>query len=156
MSKMTKTDIVALLRAMRETATDEVALQGMDLYPLFDSIKGTYQKKGTRCRFEVNGEMYLYKLTCEDQTTEGTFIADNYTPVDAPAIWSGIDVTHAGTIEDPIPASAGGMDYIYGKYYMEDGTIYLCTRTGATEGEIISLDHTPSQLVGHYFEIVVV
>ena len=43
-------------------------------------------------------------------------------PAATPALWVVIDVTHAGTQDDPIPASRG-MEYEYGKYYLdsEDG-----------------------------------
>ena len=70
-----------------------------------------------------------------------------------PALWTAIDVTHAGTIDDPIPAVAG-MEYVYGKYYIEGETIYICKRTGEAEGGTIVLQFLPSQLVGQYFEIV--
>lgn len=62
-------------------------------------------------------------------------------------------VEHGGTLEDPIPAVAS-MEYIKGKYYIEDGTIYLMNRQGMAEGESIVLHYTPSQLVGIYFEVV--
>ena len=64
-----------------------------------------------------------------------------------------INVTHAGTLEDPIPASAG-MEYEYGKYYIEGETIYRCNRQGGKDGDKYTLDYLPSQLVGHYFEVV--
>ena len=54
---------------------------------------------------------------------------------------------------DPIPAVAG-MEYEYGKYYSEDGTIYICQRTGEAAGGKITLHYLPSQLVGQYFEVV--
>ena len=38
-----------------------------------------------------------------------------------------IDETHAGTQEDPIPYS-GNMELENGKYYSQDGVIYLCNR----------------------------
>ena len=150
---MNHSELVAFLRSAKETADDNTALVGMDLYPHFDSIKGTYQKKGTRCRYEVNGIMALFKLTCEDQTAEGTLIVENWTPTSAASIWTAIDVTHAGTLEDPIPAVAG-MEYEYGKYYIEDGTIYLMNRAGMSEGETVTLHYLPSQLIGQYFEVV--
>lgn len=151
---MTKAELVAILKAMRETATDEVALRGMELYPWYDSVVNTYQKKGARVRFKVGEETFLYKLTCEDQTENGTLILENWTPTDAPAIWTGIDVEHEGTLTDPIPVTAGGMEYVCGKYYIENDVIYICKRIGANDGDVFDLDHTPSQLVGHYFEIV--
>ena len=57
------------------------------------------------------------------------------------------------TIDDPIPAVAG-MEYVYGKYYIEGETAYICKRTGEAEGGMIVLQFLPSQLVGQYFEVV--
>lgn len=76
----------------------------------------------------------------------------NYTPDITPALWAVVDVEHAGTLEDPIPASRG-MDYIYGKYYLdpEDSKTYLCERTGANPGETINLQYLPHELIGQYF-----
>lgn len=77
----------------------------------------------------------------------------DWTPDQTPALWAVVDVDHAGTVDDPIPA-AKGMDYIYGKYYRdpEDGKIYLCKRTGEEDGGVINLQYLPHELVGQYFE----
>lgn len=146
-------ELVEFLSEARETADNQVALKVKELYPLYDDIKGTYQKKGFRCRYEVNGEMHLYKLTCEDQTEQGTFIVENWTPADAASIWTAIDETHSGTLENPIPA-VSGMEYEYGKYYLDEGKIYLCKRTGEPDGKVVRLDYLPSELIGQYFEVV--
>lgn len=80
----------------------------------------------------------------------------DWAPDQTPALWAVVDVDHAGTLEDPIPA-ARGMDYIYGKYYSdpEDGNIYLCKRTGESDGGTINLQYLPHELIGQYFEAVV-
>ena len=135
------------------TFTDENAVKVIELYPTFDSVVGTYQKKGARVRYDVNDKTFLFQLTCEDQTEDGTLILESWNPVDASSIWTAIDVTHAGTIDDPIPAVAG-MEYVYGKYYIEGKTVYICKRTGEAEGGTIVLQFLPSQLVGQYFEVV--
>ena len=135
------------------TFTDENALKVIELYPTFESVVGTYQKKGARVRYDVNDKTFLFKLTCEDQTKDGTLILESWNPVEAKSIWTAIDVTHAGTIDDPIPAVAG-MEYTKGLYYIEDGVIYLMNRQGMAEGETITLYYLPSQLVGQYFEVV--
>ena len=77
-------------------------------------------------------------------------------PAATPALWVVIDVTHAGTQDDPIPASRG-MEYEYGKYYLdsEDGKTYKCERTGEAAGGKIVLQYLPDELVGHYFEEVI-
>lgn len=77
-------------------------------------------------------------------------------PPTTPALWTYIDLTHAGTLDDPIP-SQRSMEYVYGKYYLdpEDEKIYLCKRTGEPEGGTITLHYLPHELIGHYFEEVV-
>ena len=76
-------------------------------------------------------------------------------PSATPALWVVIDVTHAGTQDDPIPASRG-MEYEYGKYYLdsEDGKVYLCERTGEQAGGKITLQYLPHELIGNYFKAV--
>ena len=150
---MKHADLVAFLKAARFTADDQTALTGMELYPTFESVVGTYQKKGARVRYDVNAKTFLFKLTCEDQTENGTLILESWNPVEAKSIWTAIDVTHAGTLDDPIPAVAG-MEYTKGLYYTENGVIYLMNRQGMAEGESITLYYLPSQLVGQYFEVV--
>ena len=143
-------ELKTFIKSARLTADDQTALAGKDLYPMFADIVGTVQKKGFRCRYEVNGQMNLYKLSCDDQTADGTQILADWNPVDAQAIWTAIDVEHAGTLDDPIPAAAG-MEYVKGKYYIEGTTIYLMNRAGMQDGESITLQYLPSQLVGQYF-----
>lgn len=76
----------------------------------------------------------------------------NHTPNIVPAVFVAINKTNAGTIDDPIPA-VRGMEYEYGKYYLdnEDSNIYLCKR-GEETGTIV-LQYLPHELVGHYFEL---
>ena len=64
-----------------------------------------------------------------------------------------INTSSPGTIDDPIPA-ARGMEYEYGKYYLdpEDGKTYLCKRLNET-GTIV-LYYLPHELIGQYFEEV--
>ena len=145
--------IATFIKAARDTAPDQAAARASEFYPAFEDVIGTYQKKGARVRYTVNDKPVLYKLTCEDQTTDGTLIIETWNPVDASSIWTAIDIEHEGTLGDPIPAVAG-MEYVYGKYYIEGETVYICKRTGEAEGGTIVLQFLPSQLVGHYFEVV--
>ena len=77
---------------------------------------------------------------------------EGWKPSTTPALWVVIDVAHAGTQDDPIPASRG-MEYEYGKYYLdsEDGKTYLCERIGEQSGNKITLQYLPHELVGQYF-----
>lgn len=134
-------DIVNLLVEARATFSDSKALQYMELYPNWS--EGIAVKVDERFQY---GER-LYKVA-QAHTTQA-----DWTPDITPALWTVIDVEHAGTIEDPIPAVAS-MEYIKGKYYIENGVIYLMNRPGMAEGESIVLHYTPSQLIGVYFEVV--
>ena len=138
---MKHTDLVAFLKAARLTVDDNTALTGMELYPVW--AVGIAVAKDSR--YQYNGK--LYKCV-QAHTTQA-----DWAPDITPALWTVIDVTHAGTIDDPIPAVAG-MEYVYGKYYIEGETVYLCKRTGEAEGGTIVLHYLPSQLVGQYFEVV--
>lgn len=67
-------------------------------------------------------------------------------PENAASLWTEICESHAGTLEDPIPYN-GNMALESGKYYMQDGKVYRCTRdTGNPVYNILS------ELVGLYVE----
>lgn len=91
----------------------------------------------------------LYKCQQAHTSQEG------WNPAATPALWAVVDVDHAGTQDDPIPA-ARGMEYIYGLYYLdgEDGKTYKCERTGEQAGGKITLQYLPHELVGNYFKAV--
>ena len=76
----------------------------------------------------------------------------DWPPHSTPAMWTIIDLEHAGTQDDPIPA-ARGMEYTYGLYYKdpEDTKLYLCERIGEQSGNKITLQYLPHELVGQYF-----
>ena len=97
------------------------------------------------------GERYQYADKLYKVVQAHTTQAD-WTPDATPALWAVIDKTHAGTLDDPIPA-ARGMEYEYGKYYIdgEDGNTYLCQRTGEAAGGTIVLQYMPHELIGNYF-----
>ena len=69
-------------------------------------------------------------------------------PENAPALWTEICETHAGTLEDPIPYS-GNMALESGKYYSQDGKVYRCTRDTGNP-----VYNALSELVGLYVEEV--
>ena len=76
----------------------------------------------------------------------------DWTPDKTPNLWAVIDAEHAGTQDDPIPA-ARGMEYEYGKYYLdgEDGKTNKCERIGEAAGGKIALQYLPHELLGQYF-----
>ena len=69
-------------------------------------------------------------------------------PENAPALWTEICETHGGTPDDPIPYS-GNMSLENGKYYTQDGVLYLCNRDTGNP-----VYHPLSELVGLYVTVV--
>ena len=128
-----------------ETYTDEQATTVPTLYPAW--AVGQKVNPGDRRYYEPDGKLYKVREG-QGHTTQA-----DWTPDKTPAMWAVIDVTHAGTYDDPIPASRG-MDYEYGKYYLdpEDGKTYLCKREGEEEGGVVNLQYLPHEVVGQYFE----
>lgn len=128
-----------------ETLEDAKAAEVPTLCPVWKA--GEAVKADDRRYYEPDGKLYKCR---QAHTTQA-----DWTPDKTPALWAVIDVAHAGTMEDPIPASRG-MDYVYGKYYLdpEDQKIYLCKRTGEAEGGTINLQYLPHELIGNYFEEV--
>lgn len=154
---MKRTDVVEQAQAIRSSMdkvtanlTDEEAAAVSELflpwkYPVqyYDGTDGEHPQ--SRVRGITSG--FLYK--CGKSHTSQA----DWPPESTPAIWTVIDESHAGTIDDPIPA-ARGMEYEYGKYYLdpEDEKTYLC-KQGEETGTIV-LQYLPHELVGHYFEEV--
>ena len=122
--------------------TDAQAAKSPLLYPKW--IVGETVSPGDRRYYEPTKK--LYKV---NENGGHTTQAD-WTPDKTPALWTVIDVEHAGTVADPIPASRG-MEYTYGLYYLdpEDSKIYLCQR--GSEIGTITLQYLPHELIGHYF-----
>lgn len=137
----------AELRPMIEAAAmslpDSDAAKAVELFPAWaypvSYIKGN--------RVSDSGKLYKCRKAHTSQKS--------WNPAATPDLWVVIDVTHAGTQDDPIPASRG-MEYEYGKYYLdsEDGKTYLCERTGEAAGGKIVLQYLPHELVGNYFTAV--
>ena len=119
---------------------DNDAANAVKLFPAWSS--GIAVSVGERYQYADK----LYKVV-QAHTTQA-----DWTPDATPAMWAVIDKTHAGTLDDPIPASRG-MEYEYGKYYLdsEDGNTYLCQRTGEAAGGTIVLQYMPHELIGNYF-----
>lgn len=136
-----------------EYLTDEQALTVKNLYPEYDP-NGKEYKTGSR----AVQDGVLYKCL-QDHTSQ-----PDWAPGLAPSLWVALNSgEHAGTQEDPIPVpdtvTIAGMEYEYGKYYSENGTVYLCKRGGVENpeelyGQKVTLQYLPSALIGQYFEVV--
>ena len=146
----------AKLRPMIEAATtslpDGEAAAAVEMFPNWSEHIGEAVIPGQRMSdTDDNGVLRLYKV----REGKGHTTQADWAPHLTPAMWVVVDVAHAGTQEDPIPASRG-MEYEYGKYYLdgEDSKIYLCQRIGEAAGGTIVLQYMPHELVGNYFTAV--
>lgn len=126
-----------------ESLSDNDAVKAAKLFPAW--AEDVNYEVGKRVQY---GEK-LYK--CAQAHTSQA----DWTPDATPAMWVVVDETHAGTLDDPIPASRG-MEYEYGKYYSdgEDGKTYLCERVGESAGGKVTLQFLPHELTGNYFTVV--
>lgn len=113
-----------------------------------DHIGETVAPGDRRSDMDESGVLHVYRVN----NGHGHTTQENWPPHSTPAMWTIINVDHAGTQDDPIPA-ARGMEYTYGLYYKdpEDTKLYLCERTGEAAGGKIVLQYLPHELVGNYF-----
>ena len=97
------------------TVDDNTALRMLDFYPEWAS--GTAYTVG----YKVRRGGKLWRVLQAHTAQVG------WEPENAASLWEQINETHAGTLNDPIPYS-GNMALTSGLYYIQDYTIYLCTR----------------------------
>ena len=142
---MTKKEAYAIrdaLKSLRETLTDEVALDYIVLYPKW--VVNKELVSGDRIKYNDK----LYKVT---QTHMAQI---DWTPDVALTLFEPVDIVNEGTLDNPIIATIG-MTYFKDKYYLDEttGKIYLCTRDDSN-GNGTTLYHVPSALVGVYFTAI--
>ena len=135
--------------ALAETRVldDNTAARHASVFPEWKL--GVTYKAGQMCNDPLTGTLYRLNEGADHRSVAG------WNPSLTPALWTVVDVSHAGTVDDPIPATMG-MEYTYGLHYFdpEDSKLYLCKRQGEAEGGTITLYFLPHQLVGQYFEEV--
>lgn len=143
----------AVLRCSIEQAadllTDSDAAKSPELVTKWSEHIGEKVEPGKRMSdTDEDGVLRVYKV----REGKGHTTQADWAPHKMPDSWVVIDVEHAGTVDDPIPA-ASGMEYEYGKYYLDssDQKTYLCSRTGEKDGGKIVLQFLPHELVGQYF-----
>ena len=116
------------------TVDDNTALRMVAFYPEWaDNAEYTAEYKAQR-----NGKLWRCRQAHTSQT--------GWEPENAASLWTEICESHAGTLEDPIPYS-GNMALESGKYYMQDGKVYRCTRDTGNP-----VYNALSELVGLYVE----
>lgn len=119
-----------------QSLADSEALEVVTLYP--EWAAGVDYSTG----YKVQRGGALYKCLQAHTSQVG------WEPENAPALWEEICETHDGTPADPIPYE-GNMALVSGKYYSQDGVVYLCSRDTANP-----VYHPLSELVGLYVEAV--
>jgi hypothetical protein len=132
--------------------SDGEAAKSPELFPRWaDHIGETVKPGDRRSDMDESGVLHVYRVN----KGQGHTTQENWPPHSTPAMWTIINVDHAGTQDDPIPA-ARGMEYEYGLYYKdpEDTKLYLCERMGEAAGGKITLQYLPHELVGQYFTAV--
>ena len=116
------------------TVDDNTALRMVAFYPEWkENTEYTAEYKVQR-----NGKLWRCRQAHTSQT--------GWEPENAASLWTEICENHAGTLEDPIPYS-GNMALESGKYYMQDGKVYRCTRDTGNP-----VYNALSELVGLYVE----
>ena len=109
--------LVAQMQA--QELDDSQALTVKAIYPQWQEIIGETVKLG----YKFLHNDVLYK-TIQDNL----LIQDQWIPGEGTeSLYAVINETNAGTQEDPIPYN-GNMALENGKYYIQDGVIYLCNR----------------------------
>lgn len=134
-------DIAKLLTLTVNTMslTDSDALAVKSVYPDWGTLIGKTVKKDEKMQCDGKLWKVLQEHTVQEQWKPGTGTESLYTEIVESA---------AGTEDDPIPYD-NNMELEQGKYYSQDGEVYLCTRD--TE---IPVYNPLKDLVGIYVELV--
>ena len=98
---------------------DQEALDCISIFPEWESYIGESMPEGVRTQY--GGKLYKSRQEIP------TVLANQPPGIDTAALYVVIDQEHAGTLEDPIPYDQM-MEVFAGKYYLEDGIIYICNR----------------------------
>ena len=98
------------------TVDDQTALRMVEFYPAWESGK----EYAVGYKVQHGGKLWRCLQAHTSQ--------DGWEPsVNTASLWTEICETHDGTQYDPIPYE-GSMALVSGKYYSQDGVVYLCNR----------------------------
>lgn len=120
---------------------DQTALRMVEFYPEWTDLIGKTVDKA-EYKFQHNGK--LYKTIPANHTFQANWVPG----VGTESLYTRIDETHDGTQYDPIPYD-GNMALENGKYYIQDGVTYLCSRDTGNP-----VYNALSELVGLYVEVM--
>lgn len=136
---LTENEVLSMLIPMQINALevdDNTALRMVGFYPEWTT--NTAYDAGFKVRH--NGKLWRVVQAHTSQ--------DGWQPENTPALWEQINETHTGELTDPIPYE-GGMALENGKYYIQNGVIYLCIRD-----TVNPVYNALADLVGLYVEEV--
>lgn len=128
------------LEAACQLLPDQEALEMANFYPEWAPGK-EYQTEHNGMPFKLRHGGKLYKVTTAHTSQAG------WEPDVAPTLFTCIDESHAGTMDDPIPYD-GNMVLLNGVYYTQNNVVYLCTRD-----TVNPVYNALSDLVGLYVEV---
>lgn len=115
---------------------DNTALRMLTFYPEW-AIDTSYT---VGYKIKRNGKLW--------RVVQGHTAQVGWEPENAASLWTEINETHAGTLDDPIPYN-GNMALVNGLYYVQDYVIYRCNRD--TVNPVYNALH---DLIGIYVEEV--
>ena len=99
---------------------DNTALRMMAFYPSFESLEGQMLGKGYKFTYGNR----LWRVLQPSLTIQA-----HYAPgIGTESLYEQISESYTGTEDDPV-AYYGNMTLEEGKYYFENGTMYVCTRS---------------------------
>lgn len=151
---MTYTERALQLRPVIEQAAqsleDAVALTSVELFPKWKELVDNSVEVEKGFRFQYKAESETESKLYRTEQPKYTFVK-HYVPGTAgtESLFSQVDETHKGTIEDPIPYG-GNMEIYKGLYYTQNGVLYLCIRDSGQP-----MYHDLEALIGIYVEVVV-
>jgi hypothetical protein len=143
---MTYTERAMQLRPVMEKAAqsleDAVAITAVELFPYWKQLVSAGKTVEKGFRFQYEGQLY------RTEQPSYTFV-ETYVPGSAgtESLFSRVDESHAGTLDDPIPYERN-MEIYEGLYYVQNDVVYKCIRSSGAP-----LYHDLSALVGIYVEV---
>ena len=130
---------VAMLKGQVDDLDDEQAIEVPALFPAWADFIGKQVEVGKRMFY--GGRLW--------KVLQAHTVHADWTPEVAASLLPEVAISaEQGTLDNPIPYN-GNMALEQGKYYSQDGVVYLCIRDTGTP-----VYHPLAQLVGLYVEVV--
>lgn len=131
----------SLIEKAVESFDDKTALTGVELFPRW-RVGITYTADDVGKRFTHDGVLYVVR---QPHTTQETWLPG---AVGTESLYARVAEEDEGTIDNPI-AYDGNMALENGKYYIQNGIVYRCTRD-----TVNPVYNALADLVGIYVEVV--